>query len=144
MLRGINPLLSPELLSILRAMGHGDEIVVADANFPAETNARRLVRLDGVGAVKMTEAILSVMPLDTYVDDPAHTMAVVGDPDAVPPIVSEFQAVIDTIADAPAKIVPIERFAFYERARMAFAIVVTGESRIYGNLILKKGVVAPA
>jgi len=144
MLRGINPLLSPELLSILRAMGHGDEIVIADANFPAETNARRLVRLDGVDAVKVTEAILSVMPLDTYVDDPAHTMAVVGDPDAVPPIVTEFQTVIDTIADAPAKIVPIERFAFYERARTAFAIVATGEGRIYGNLILKKGVVAPA
>ncbi len=144
MLRGINPLLSPELLSILRAMGHGDEIVIADANFPAETNARRLVRLDGIDAVKVTEAILSVMPLDTYVDDPAHTMAVVGDPDAVPPITTEFQNVIDNIADAPAKIVPIERFAFYERARTAFAIVATGESRIYGNLILKKGVVAPA
>ncbi len=144
MLRGINTLLSPELLSILRAMGHGDEIVIADANFPAETNARRLVRLDGVDAVKVTEAILSVMPLDTYVDDPAHTMAVVGDPDAVPPIVTEFQTVIDTIADAPAKIVPIERFAFYERARTAFAIVATGEGRIYGNLILKKGVVTPA
>lgn len=144
MLRGINPLLSPELLSILRAMGHGDEIVVADANFPAQTNARRLVRLDGVDAVKVTEAILSVMPLDTYVDDPAHTMAVVGDPDAVPPIVVEFQNAIDNIADAPAKILPIERFAFYERARTAFAIVATGEGRSYGNLILKKGVVAPA
>lgn len=143
MLRGINPLLSPELLSILRAMGHGDEIVIADANFPADTNGRRVVRLDGIGAAQVAEAILSVMPLDTYVDDPALSMAIVGDAETVPPVVSEFQGVIDNVADSPARIQPLERFAFYERARTAFAIVATGERRAYGNLILKKGVVAP-
>ncbi|MBX3576332.1 MAG: ribose ABC transporter [Rhizobiaceae bacterium] len=140
MLRGIDPILSPELLGILRAMGHGDEIVIADANFPAVSNAKRLVRLDGIDAPRVVKAILSLMPLDAFVDDPALSMAVVGDSAAVPPVVSLFQQVIDTVADKAAKITPLERFAFYERARGAFAIVATGETRHYGNLILKKGV----
>lgn len=140
MLRGIDSILSPELLKVLRAMGHGDEIVVADANFPAESNARRLVRLDGLDAVRVVRAILSVMPLDSFVDDPAASMAPVDDPAKVPPVVSLFQKVVDEVADNPARIVPVERFAFYERARAAYAIVATGEGRHYGNLILKKGV----
>ena len=140
MLRGIDPILSPELLKILRAMGHGDEIVVADANFPAEACARQVVRLDGVDAPRTVRAVLSLMPLDSFVDDPALSMQVVGEPDTVPPVVALFQDVIDEVTDTPARIVPVERFAFYERARAAFAIVQTGERRHYGNIILKKGV----
>jgi L-fucose mutarotase len=140
MLRGIDPILSPELLKILRAMGHGDEIVIADANFPAESNAKRLIRLDGLDAVRVARAVLSVMPLDSFVDDPAASMAPVDDPARVPAVVSLFQQLIDEVADKPARIAPVERFAFYERARAAYAVVATGEGRHYGNLILKKGV----
>lgn len=143
MLRNIPPILSPDLLHILRAMGHGDDIAIVDANFPAESMAQRCVRLDGIPATEALEAILSLMPLDTFVPDPAHTMQVVGDPDAVPEIVEEFQAIVDRIADHPARISGIERFAFYERARAAYAIVQTGETRLYGNIILKKGVIEP-
>ena len=140
MLRGIDPILSPELLGFLRAMGHGDEIVIADANFPAQSMARRLVRLDGIDAPRVVRAILSVMPLDSFVDHPALSMAPVDDPAATPPVVARFQTVIDAVADSPASILPMERFAFYERARTAFAVVATGETAHYGNLILKKGV----
>jgi L-fucose mutarotase len=140
MLRGIDPILSPELLKILRAMGHGDEIVIADANFPAESMASRLVRLDGLDAPRVVRAVLGVMPLDSFVNDPALSMAVVGDSSEMPPVVGLFQEAIDEVADNPARIRPLERFAFYERARGAFAIVQTGERRLYGNLILKKGV----
>jgi L-fucose mutarotase len=143
MLRGIDPILSPDLLRILRAMGHGDEIVIADANFPAESSARTLARLDGIDAPRVVRAVLSVMPLDTFVDDPAVSMEVVGEPRTVPPVVALFQQVIDEVADNPARIRPVERFAFYERARGAFAVVQTGERRLYGNLILKKGVLPP-
>lgn len=143
MLRGIDPILSPDLLKILRAMGHGDEIVIADANFPGESSARRLVRLDGLDAVRVCRAVLGIMPLDTFVDDPAVTMAVVGNPGQVPPVVALFQQAIDEVADHPAPIGAVDRFAFYERARAAYAIVQTGEGRLYGNIILKKGVIAP-
>jgi L-fucose mutarotase len=140
MLRGIDPILSPDLLKILRAMGHGDEVVIADANFPAESMASRLVRLDGLDAPRVVRAVLGVMPLDSFVNDPALSMAVVGDSSEMPPVVGLFQEAIDEVADNPARIRPLERFAFYERARGAFAIVQTGERRLYGNLILKKGV----
>lgn len=143
MLRGIDPILSPDLLRILAAMGHGDDIVIADANFPGETNGRRLVRLDGLDAVSVVRAVLSLLPLDSFVPDPALSMEVVSDPSAVPAVVAEFQAAIDEVADNPAPIRPLERFAFYERARGAFAVVQTGEVRHYGNLILKKGVIFP-
>lgn len=143
MLRDIDPILSPDLLHVLRAMGHGDEIVIADANFPGESLGPRCVRADGLAATDMLRAILSVMPLDNFVPDPAHSMEVVGDPDAVPEVVAAFQQIVDTVADNPAAIVPLERFTFYDRAKSAFAIVQTGERRVYGNLILKKGVVAP-
>jgi L-fucose mutarotase len=139
MLKGIDPLLGPELLAILRAMGHGDEIVIADANFPSTSLARQLVRADGIDAVRMTRAILSIMPLDDFVPA-SFRMAVVDHPDEVPPIAVEFQSLLKAIQDTR-PIEAIERHAFYERARKAFAIVATGETRLYGNLILKKGVI---
>jgi L-fucose mutarotase len=143
MLRGIDPILSPHLLRILRAMGHGDDVVIADANFPGESTAVEFVRLDGVDAVRTLRAVLSVLPLDSFVDDPAISMQMVNDPEGVPPVVAEFQKTIDEVADHPARIRPFERFAFYERARGAFAVIQTGERRLYGNLILKKGVIPP-
>ena len=144
MLKGLDPLLSPDLLHSLRAMGHGDEIVVADANFPSASMARRLVRLDGVSAVAAADAILSVMPLDDFAPDAAWRMEVVGDPDAEQPIFAEFRRAIAAREGERFRLTALERFAFYERARAAFAIVATGEGRLYGNLILKKGVVRPS
>jgi L-fucose mutarotase len=142
-LKGIDPILGPELLAILRAMGHGDEIVVADANFPAASQARSLARADGVDAVRMVRAITALMPLDDFVPAAAFRMAVVDAPETVPPIVAEFaQALAGGGYHGP--IEAIERAAFYERARRAFAVVATGETRLYGNLILKKGVIRPA
>ncbi|MDE0588630.1 ribose ABC transporter [Halocynthiibacter sp. C4] len=144
MLRNLNPILSPDLLYILASMGHGDEIVIADANFPSDSSTDRLVRLDGVAAPDVVEAVLSIMPLDNFVDDPARSMQIVGKPDEIPPVVQEYQEIINKTADFPAQIESVERFAFYEEAKKAYAIVQTGELRIYGNLILKKGVVAPS
>ena len=143
MLIGIDPLLSPDLLRSLRAMGHGDEIVVADANFPAESCGKRILRADGIDAPQMLAAILSVMPLDTYDNTPANVMQIVGKPDEVPPVVSLFQSTINEHADTPAVLGSVERFSFYERAKTAFVIIQTGERRLYGNIILKKGVVRP-
>lgn len=142
MLKGINPVLSPELLHAIRAMGHGDEIVIADANFPATSNARRLIRLDGVDAVTTTDAILSLMPLDTFVDNAAFVMQVVGKPKESPPVYADFQRAIDR-HEKGFKLGRIERFKFYERAKQAFAIIATGETRFYGNLLLVKGVIPP-
>ena len=144
MLKGLDPLLSADLLQVLRAMGHGDELVIVDANFPATTMGRRVVRLDGVSATRALEAILSVMPLDDFVDEPCARMEVVGDPDAVPEVCQEFQEIIDRAEGGKFKLARIERFAFYERARQAFALVQTGETRLYGNVLLKMGVVRPA
>ena len=141
MLKGIDPLLGPELLAILRAMGHGDEIVIGDANFPSKSLAKRLVRVDGIDAPRMVAAIVSLMPLDDFAAA-AFRMAVVNAAADVPPITHEFQSVLQRAGEART-IEPIERQAFYERARNAFAVVATGETRLYGNLILKKGVVRP-
>ncbi len=141
MLRNIPPLLSPDLLYILASMGHGDDIVIADANFPAEAKGVRVVRADGLSASDILKAVLTLMPLDTFVDDPARSMQVVDKPDEIPPAVADFQSIINAVADAPAQIQPVERFAFYEEAEEAFAVVQTGETRLYGNLILKKGVI---
>ncbi|UPH72246.1 ribose ABC transporter [Abyssibius alkaniclasticus] len=143
MLRNIPALLSPELLHSLRAMGHGDEIVIADANFPATSHATRCHRLDGVSATDTLAAVLALLPLDGFVPDPALVMEVVGDPDTVPPIIAAFQDIIDSKADAPRPVAKLERFAFYSRAKAAFCIVQTGETRLYGNIILKKGVIGP-
>ena len=142
MLKGLDPLLGPDLLHVLAAMGHGDELVIADANFPAASIARRLVRLDGVDAPRALRAVLSVLPVDTFTPTPAAVMAVVGDPGAVPPPVRAFQPIVDAAAGRPVRIEVLERFAFYERARAAFAVVATGEPRPYGNILVVKGVVS--
>jgi len=141
MLKGLDPLLGPDLLHVLAAMGHGDELVIADGNFPAASLARRLVRLDGVDAPRALRAILSVLPLDTFTPRPAAVMAVVGDPRAVPEPVRDFQAIVDAAAGRTVPLEALERFAFYARARAAFAVVATGERRPYGNILLVKGVV---
>ncbi|MGI9389417.1 MAG: RbsD/FucU family protein [Boseongicola sp.] len=141
MLRDIDPILSPDLLHALASMGHGDEIVIADANFPAASSGPRCIRADGISASDVLRAVLSVMPLDSYVSDPAITMQVVGEPDTIPDAVRDFQLIIESTADNPALIVSLERFEFYDRAGTAFAVVQTGEERLYGNIILKKGVI---
>ncbi len=144
MLKGLDPLLTPDLLMTLRAMGHGDDIAIVDGNFPADSMARRLVRLDGIPATAALDAILSVMPLDDFVPEAAWRMEVVGDPTAEQPIFDEFRTIIARREGPTMTLAALERFAFYERARAAYAIVATGEARLYGNVILKKGVVRPA
>lgn len=141
MLRNISPILSPDVLWTLRAMGHGDDLVIADANFPATALGARCHRIDGLPATDVLEAVLAVLPLDRFVPDPAVVMEVVDDIDAVPPVVSAFQDITTATADNPATLGKMERFAFYERAKSAFAIIQTGETRLYGNIILKKGVI---
>lgn len=143
MLRNLSPLLSPSLLYTLAAMGHGDRIAIVDANFPGESSGPDCIRLDGISATDILEAILRLMPLDTFVPEPALTMKVVGDPDAVPDIVVEFQSIIDEVADKPARIGTLERQAFYDMASSGFAVVQTGEQRLYGNIILTKGIIEP-
>lgn len=143
MLKGIDPLLSPDLLAILRAMGHGDEIAIVDANFPASSTARRLVRLDGVSATAVLDAILSVMPLDDFVPEAAWRMQVVDAPDAEQPIFDEFRKILAAREGQNIGLASLERFAFYERAKTAYALVATGEARLYGNVILKKGIIRP-
>ncbi len=144
MLRNIDPLLTPDLLKILREMGHGDEIAIVDANYPAVTDGRRVVRLAGVDATEALRAILSVMPLDTFVEHAAHRMEMVGDPDRLEPIMNEFKTLLDDLAVEDVTLGSIERFAFYERVKTAFAVVTTAERRLYGNIILKKGIIPPA
>ena len=140
MLKGISPIISPELLKILMEMGHGDEICIGDGNFPAASIAQRLVRLDGHGVTEILDAILQLMPLDTYVEAPVSLMQVVpGDP-VVPTIWDDYKAVVKKY-EGDRKIENIERFAFYERAKKCYAVVATGETAIYANIILKKGVV---
>lgn len=141
MLKGLDPLLSPDLLHALAAMGHGDEIVVVDAHFPGAAIARRLIRMDGVDATRVIRAIASVMPLDTFVEAPAAGMQVVGDPNAIPEAVVDFGRALDAAEGRRVGIAMIERHAFYDRSRAAYAVVQTGELRTYANLILKKGVV---
>lgn len=141
MLKGLSPLLTPDLLHVLASMGHGDEIVLADANFPAATHARRLVSMPGVDAPRVLDAVLSVMPLDDFVDQAAFTMQVVSDSAAVPEVVASFDETLQRHGWGTSH--AIERFAFYQRAASAFAIVATGERRVYGNILLKKGVVGP-
>lgn len=141
MLKNIHPLLSPKLLQILRAMGHGDEIAIVDANYPAKSNASRLVRLDGCSAVEVLNGVLTVLPLDRYVEHPVHTMQVVGDPEAEPEIVSEFYTIIKRQESNLVAFATIERYAFYQRVKKSFAVVATGERRPYGNILLTKGVI---
>lgn len=143
MLKGLDPLLSPDLLKTLRAMGHGDEIALVDANFPASSLGPPTLRLDGVSATAALDAILSVMPLDDFVAPACWRMEVVGAPDAEQPIFAEFRAIVAAREGAGFTLGALERHAFYARAAKAFAIVATGETRLYGNILLKKGVVRP-
>lgn len=143
MLKGISPVLSPDLLKILMEMGHGDEIVIGDGNFPGASHARNLVRLDGHGVPAVLEAILPLFPLDAYVPAPAAVMQVTPGDDAKTPIWDVYQQLCDKYEGRPVQIEQVERFAFYERAKKAHCIVMTGETAIYANIILKKGVVAP-
>lgn len=135
-LKNIDPILSPDLLHALRAMGHGDEIAIVDANFPATALARRLIRLDGVSATRALQAVLSVLPLDDFVARPALTMQVVGEPDRIPEAVAQMRLLVgdDSLCGV------LDRESFYLRARDCFAILQSGETRLYGNIILKKGV----
>ena len=141
MLHNIPAILSPDILWSLRAMGHGDEILIADANFPATSLIGRCHRLDGIQATEALKAVLTVFPLDTFVPAPALTMEVVGDPNAVPPIVVEFQKMLNEVANSSVTLQSLERFAFYDRAKTAFAVIQTGETQPYGNIILKKGII---
>jgi L-fucose mutarotase len=143
MLRGIDPLLGPDLLHALASMGHGDEIAIVDANFPAATMARRLLRLDGVDAPRALAAVLTVLPLDTFVKSPVAVMQVVGAAKQVPAPVREFQVLVDRAAGRSQRLATVERFAFYRRVQGAFAVLATGERRFYGNVILTKGVIGP-
>ena len=141
MLKNLDPLLSAELLHALRQMGHGDEIAIVDANFPAFSMGPRVIRLDGVDAVRALDVILSVMPLDDFVDETAWRMQVVGAPEAQQPIFGEFRATVTLREGEGHKIGALERYAFYARAAKCFAVVATSERRLYGNIILKMGVV---
>lgn len=141
MLKGIDPLLSPDLLYVLAQMGHGDEIALVDRNFPAVSMSRRLVRLDGCDLPTAARAVLSVLPLDTFVERPLAGMAVVDDPRVVPEVQQEVFQIAQQVEQREIGVDRVERFAFYGRARDAFAVVATSESRPYGCVILTKGVI---
>ncbi len=140
MLRGISPLISPELLDVLYRMGHGDELVLADAHFPGESVGQRVLRADGLRVAPLLDAILPLFVLDSYVDDPLLMMAPVPGDDFDLSVERSFRAAIDRHAPGTPGIALLERFAFYERARAAYAVVMTGETAKYGNIILAKGV----
>jgi L-fucose mutarotase len=142
MLKNIDPILSAPLLTALKEMGHGDEIVIVDTNFPAYEMGRRVIHMPGISATRTLKAILSLMPLDTFVDAPAATMKPI-DPKDASAIFAEFQHECDAAEGRAVRIDAIDRFAFYERARKAYAVVHSGERRLYGNIILKKGVIRP-
>lgn len=148
MLKGLDPLLTGDILNVLRSMGHGDDLVISDTNFPSDSVSRETVwgqpiRMDGVTAAEAVAAVLSVMPLDSFVPHPAERMEIVGEPDTVPPVQAEVQAAIDRAEGKPSPMGSVERFAFYDRAKKAYAVLVTGERRFYGCFILKKGVIPP-
>ncbi len=141
MLKGISPLISPELIKILMEMGHGDELVIADGNFPAASVARRLVRADGLAVPPLLDGILRLYPLDPYVKQPAALMAIVTGDSYKPTIWDEYLAIIKKHEPNFMSFEFVERFAFYERAKQAYAVLSTGESALYANIILKKGVI---
>ena len=148
MLKNIDPLLTPELLYVLAAMGHGDELAVIDANFPADSVARRtchgrVVSLAGASMPEAVSAILSVLPLDEFVDKPVRRMAIDVTPDELPGVQQEVQTVVDAVSGRHWPMGVLERFAFYEAARGCYAVVLTGERRFYGNVLIKKGAIPP-
>lgn len=142
MLIGISHLINPELLFTLSSMGHGDEIVFADANFPSESLGPKVIRADGLPIVDLLKAVSPLFPFDGYVESPLSMMDVAEGDDCDPQIEREYLEAIRTFHREVAAPEKIERFAFYERAKNAFAIVATGELRPYGNILLKKGVVS--
>ncbi len=146
MLKGIDPILNADVLYALRAMGHGDDLIIADTNFPSGSVARETVlgevlRIDRPAA-EVVRAVLSLYPIDTFVDDAAARMEVVGEPDNILPVMAEVQDEVSA-AGGPAPMLGIERFAFYERAKSAYAVIQTGERRFYGCFAFRKGVVPP-
>ena len=148
MLKGISPLLNADVLQALRAMGHGDDLIIADTNFPSDSIARqtrlgKLLRIDNVTAAEATAAVLSVYPLDTFVDDAAGRMEIVGSPDEIPPVQQEVQKEIDKAEGKSWPMISVERYAFYERAKQAYCVIQTGERRFYGCFAFRKGVVPP-
>jgi L-fucose mutarotase len=147
MLKGIDPVLNAEVLGVLRAMGHGDDLILTDTNFPSDSVARltatgRLLRIDAPAA-RVAKAVLSVYPLDTFVDDAAARMEIVGAPDEVPDMQREVQAEIDAAEGKSWPMISIERYAFYARAKAAYAVIQTGERRFYGCFAFRKGVIPP-
>lgn len=148
MLKSIHPLLNADVLHALAAMGHGDSLVLCDANFPAESVAKhttlgKVLRLEGTTAPQVADAVLSVLPLDTFISDAAQCMEVVGAADEKPAVQQEVQALINTRESSAFQLVPVERFEFYERARASYAVIATGERRFYGCFIFTKGVIGP-
>jgi L-fucose mutarotase len=148
MLRNFDNRLTADVIRVLRAMGHGDDLVIADTNFPSDATARKsvtgkLLRMDNLTAPDVIEAILSVFPLDAFVDHPAARMGITGDEAKVLPVHKEVQAAIDKAEGKPTPLGIVSRFDFYERANKSYAVIVTGESRFYGCFILKKGVIPP-
>jgi L-fucose mutarotase len=147
-LKSIDPCLNADVLYALRSMGHGDDLVLCDTNFPADSVARqtvlgRLLRIDNVSAAHAARAVLSVLPLDTFVDKPASRIEVVGQPDEIPPVQAEVQAAIDASQGRSSPMGGVERFEFYDLAKKAYCVIQTGERRFYGCFIFKKGVIAP-
>jgi len=148
MLKKLDPLLNADVLYALRSMGHGDELVICDTNFPADSVAREtvlgdLLHIDNVSAARAVRAVLSVMPLDTFVDDAAMRMEIVGNSGEIPPVQQEVQREIDKAEGRSWPMGSIERMAFYERAKKAYCVIATGETRFYGCFIFKKGVIPP-
>ena len=146
MLKGIDPLLNADVLGVLRAMGHGDDLIITDTNFPSDSVARQtvygsLLRIDA-SAAYVVQAVLSVMPIDTFVDDAAARMEVVDEPKTILPVMTEVQDKVSAV-DGPNRMLPIERFSFYDRAKKAYAIIQTGERRFYGCFAFRKGVIGP-
>ena len=146
MLKGINPLLNADVLHVLRAMGHGDDLIIADTNFPSDSVARqtvygRLLRIDAPAA-DVVQAVLSVMPIDTFVNDAAARMEVVDEPETILPVMEEVQSQVSAMG-GPNPMLPIERFSFYDRAKQAYAGIQTGERRFYGCFAFRKGVIGP-
>lgn len=148
MLKGIDNRLNADVLYALRAMGHGDLLVISDTNFPADSIARQTVlgevlRMENLTAAEAVEAILSVLPLDTFVEDFAGRMEIVDDPATVPPVQAEVQGAIDSAEGRHRPMIGVERFEFYDRARQAYAVIQSGERRFYGCFMLRKGVIPP-
>ncbi len=147
MLKGIDPILNAEVLGVLRAMGHGDDLIIADTNFPGASTARltahgRLLRIDA-SAARVVRAVLSLYPLDSFVDDAAARMEVVGAPDRLEPVMAEVQAEVDAAEGKPWPMIGVERYDFYARAKAAYAVIQTGERRFYGCFAFRKGVIPP-